>query len=249
MNNTQNQNIYNNSNQLGFKYEERDKTRKPEKLFKQGIKYQHGIKVTEDIGRASALFELAADKGHALAMNSLYEITRTYLDSGNYQDVKRGIAIHQHLADKGYSTSIYELSILYNSGKGVPKDHEKSFSLLQQAAEKLYIPALMQLGTHYQQIGMDIAIETHEGNTHEGDVELISLAQQNFRHAVNNFHIAANMGNAEAMFNLAIFYEHGGGVEEDKAKYMSFLNQAARNGSSNARQLLEMEKMYAVGNF
>ncbi|MGI6496156.1 MAG: tetratricopeptide repeat protein [Kiritimatiellia bacterium] len=54
------------------------------------------------------------------------------------------------------------------------------------------------------------------------------------------FRYAANLGNAEAQFNLGLCYDEGEGVAVDKAEAAKWYRKAADQGHAGARRALDM---------
>lgn len=61
---------------------------------------------------------------------------------------------------------------------------------------------------------------------------------KNYTMALNEFTIEANKGNADAMYNIALMYSQGLGVQKNDATMVKYLTMAAEKGSSTAQNAL-----------
>ena len=68
-----------------------------------------------------------------------------------------------------------------------------------------------------------------------------------YEEAARLYRYAAELGNAEAQFNLAICYENGKGVEEDAEKAVKWFRLAAELGDADAQYNLGLCYMHAKG--
>ena len=59
-----------------------------------------------------------------------------------------------------------------------------------------------------------------------------------YQSAINYYSKAADLGDAEAHYNLALMYQEGKGVEKDEAKYIRHMEEAAIGGHPYARYSL-----------
>ena len=68
----------------------------------------------------------------------------------------------------------------------------------------------------------------------------------NFEEAVKWYRKAAEQGDADAQFNLALMYDYGRGVTEDDAEAVRWYRKAAEQGGARAQ--LNLGVMYYSGN-
>lgn len=66
------------------------------------------------------------------------------------REYTKAAGLFQGLAEQGDADAQYQLGILYQQGKGVPKDHEQAFQWFQKAAESGHVKAQYSLATMYE---------------------------------------------------------------------------------------------------
>ena len=127
---------------------------------------------------------------------------------------------------KDYMRALSNLGYMYEQGKGVPQDSDKSFEYYQRAidSDPTYTLAQNNLGVCYDK-GQGVK---------EDDVE-----------AVKWFRKAAEQGDAKAQSNLGIMYANGTGVSKDEKEAVKWYRRAAEQGSANAQHSLGL--MYSNG--
>ena len=67
------------------------------------------------------------------------------------KDEKKAFDFFQRSSDLGNLDALYNLSLVYKQGIGVPVDQMKSFELLKEAAEKGKLDCLYEVGSSYSQ--------------------------------------------------------------------------------------------------
>ncbi len=107
----------------------------------------------------------------------------------------------------------YDLGIMYQKGKGVPKHERKAVLLFQKAAEQGHAEACHDLGMRHEE-GKDIL--------------------QNDRQAFEWYEKAAKQDHAEAQYKLGKMYANGKGVDKDAVTAYVWFNIAAANGHKQA---------------
>ena len=95
----------------------------------------------------------------------------------------------------GDATAQNSLGVMYDNGRGVPKDDRKAVNWYRKAADQGYADAQFNLGIAYD-----------NGQGVPKDEQL----------AVSWYRKAADQGNAEAQNNLGTMYEKGQGVSKDE---------------------------------
>lgn len=74
---------------------------------------------------------------------------------------------------------------------------------------------------------------------------LAAINAGNYKLALQEFQEAANQGNIEATYNLALMYDRGLGVSENKQKAATFYQTAAKQGYTSA--MLNLGTLYVNG--
>lgn len=113
------------------------------RLVSRGAK---GLK--QDYPTALKLYQDAAAKGHALAMDALGQAYQQGRGTG--VDLARAAEWYQKAADLGNADAQNNLGMLYLEGKGVARDLNKAFRLFQAAAEQNDAWGLNNLGGMYE---------------------------------------------------------------------------------------------------
>ena len=215
-----------------------------EAQFFLGAAYLEGNDVEQDIARAAALLQQAADQGHARAECKLGKVVALYQQAaegghadaqwrlamlylegnGVQQDSGRAAALYQQAADQGDSEAQFSLGILYQEGNGLPQDSAKAAALYQQAADQGHVKAQFSLGVLYQG-GIGVS---------QDSARAAALYQQ-----------AADQGQAGAQCSLGMLYQDGNGVQQDSARAATLYQQAA--DQENARAQCKLGLLYQDG--
>ncbi|MDE6577277.1 MAG: hypothetical protein K2K58_03800, partial [Muribaculaceae bacterium] len=140
-------------------------------------------------------------------------------------------------ADKGYPPAMYALAKVLFSGNRVPKDEIRGKALVLESAKKGHIPAVAALfNIGEQEIATNILSKMAEENNPEA-LEMLAEVEndkKNFQKAANLFERAAELGNVGAMFNLALYYEHGDRIPKDIHKALKWYKAAAEKGDATS---------------
>lgn len=111
---------------------------------------------------------------------------------------------HQRAADRGDRQGMFALGIAHLSGAGVPQDRKMAQAWFEKAAAQKHPGALYNLGV--------IAIDA--------DI-------QDFPRAATLFRQAAELGDIDAAYGLAVLFREGTGVPRDRAESVKWLRRAA----------------------
>lgn len=104
----------------------------------------------------------------------------------------------------------FEMGMAYKNGDGVDQDPEMAIAFFKIAAELGHMLAQMAVGSYY-------------------------YALNDCYEAIKWIGMAAELGNAEALFNMGIFYLEGMGCDQDMEKCASYLHRAARRRHPEAQ--------------
>ena len=148
-------------------------------------------------------------------------------DFANKQDWKAVFDIMQPLALEGNVQAQGNLGMLYNLGRGVPKDQEKAYWWFSEAAERGSVRAINNLAMMYYQGGYvkkDIpqAIKLFETTAKAKDLDAmmmlseIYLKQKQEAKSFEWLKKVADLDNPDAKLRLGIYYEEGIGVTANK---------------------------------
>ncbi len=159
----------------------------------------------------------------AVPTRANYADARAALELGDYQTA---YAEFLKLAQAGDPNAQTALGLLYDEGRGVPKDPHAAVTWYQKAAESGNPQAQLNLGLHY---------ERAEG------------VEQDYGVAVRWYRKAAEQGYAPAEVALGNMYFRGLGLPEDKSKANVWFKRAAEQGSASAQQNLANALYFGQG--
>jgi TPR repeat protein len=129
------------------------------------------------------------------------------------------------LAKQGDAAAQYIMGVMYEWGRGVPKDHKTAVKYYTLAAEQGFADAQFNLGVMYKN-GKGIP--------------------QDYKTAVKWYTPAAEQGLVGAQFNLGQMYRLGQGVPQDYTTAAKWYKLAAEQGGADAQ--LNLGVMYLKGN-
>src|SRR5215813_1601733 len=176
-----------------------------------------------------------------------------------YKDGKipSAVQLAEYLSEQKYPLAQESLGILFMTGKGVPKDAQRAFTLLKAAADQRPGISDYYMGLVY---GNGAGVEKDEKRAFEyfsraaeagipegiGQVGLAYLlgrgAPQDFVRSRELLTIAAELGQVFAEYGLGVIYEKGLGVPRDPAKATALYESAAKAGLKEAEDRLKALK-------
>ena len=187
--------------------------------FELGERFRQGVGVTQSWFEACQWYLLAAQQGHAQAQCELAGCL--LMGRGVKKDTVQAFVWYEKAAALKLPQAQWNLGKLYAVGlPGVPKDSKRAAMLCKRAANAGYAPAQATLGS------------------------LFSQAKKHDR-AVHWWTLAAQQGDLEAQYNLALAWRLGLGVVSDEAKAFDWLLNAAEGGLALAQ--LKLGLAYATG--
>lgn len=161
--------------------------------------YQRGYYVT---AFQEAMKRLDKNKSDAAAMTLVAEIFRD--GSGVRKDRAEAARWYKLAADLGNPQAQFQLAAAALRGDGVPEDRKLAKSLLEKAAAQGHAGAFYNLG-----------------------IMAIDADIQDFKAAAAYFRKAADGGNMDGAYSLAVLYREGRGVPQDLKEAASWLRRAA----------------------
>ncbi|PKV48836.1 hypothetical protein ATE84_0850 [Aquimarina sp. MAR_2010_214] len=180
----------------------------------------------------------------------------------NINKVDEMIDLFTRSGDSGNAGGWYELGMIYYKGIGVDQDAEKAVSYFKLAAESeygidawikyiriAYFANLTSIPTN-DIIGLVRKLEKEDPS---GELYLLKgyMLYQGYAYKENPeasllaHQESANKGNADAMFELCIYYTQGIGAEQDVQKALDWCIRAAEN--NNTRAIYNLGAYYARG--
>jgi TPR repeat protein len=165
-----------------------------------------------NVAQALNWFRGAADLGHAAAQCALAGF---YLRGEVVvQDSTQALHWYQKAADQGDATAQWNLGALFASGtQALEQDLKQAFHWCHEAANQGFVPAQATLGT-------------------------LNARMNNLKAATHHWGHAAEQGDPEAQFNLAVtLYSHRE-LDPDKSSAFKWFCQAAEQGVVKAQSKL-----------
>jgi len=166
------------------------------------------------------------------------------------KDYRTALAGFKKLAEQGGAGAQYNLGIMYDKGRGVPKDEQQAAAWFRKAAEQGFADAQYYLGWMY---------DTGRGVPKDEQQAVVwyrKAAEQEFAHAQHNlgviyrdgqgvpkdeqqavtwFRKAAEQRDAGAQYNLGVMYANGQGVPKDEQQAVVWFRKAAEQGDAFAQ--------------
>jgi uncharacterized protein len=166
---------------------------------------------------------------------------------GDYETAMR---LFRPLAEQGDAAAQNSIGVIYELGRGVPKDYKQAVAWYRQAADQGNDVAQSNLGFMYQsgrgvpQDDKQAVAWFRKAADQDNAVAQNSLGfmyqsgrgvPQDDKQAFAWYRKAADQGNARAQTNLGFMYEFGQGVPEDYAAAVSWYRKAADQGNAGAQ--------------
>jgi TPR repeat protein len=176
-----------------------------------GVFYENGLGVSPNYSRALERYGKAADLGLPEAFFGLgvcYEI-----GLGAAADAGQALANFQKAADLKLSAASYKLASLHMNGALVRPDHKKAVGYLHQAEADGHAEAANELGVIYLEGMLDQPRDQDR--------------------ALEMFIRSAELGNPEAMKNVAVIFRNGLGCPPDGVQALKWYLIARAAGYQN----------------
>lgn len=212
---------------------------------------EDGLGVSEDHGKAVALYTMAARQGDTFAQVSLGKMYAN--GRGVSEDAVEAATWYERAATAGNAIAQSYLGVAYMNGWGVVKDDYRAFSWFRQAADQGDAEGQMQLATMYEKgrgcekSELEAAgwyrKSAEQGNVY-GQTYLGMLFEkgrgvsQDYAQARDWYQKAATQGSAEGQMYLAGLYERGRGVGQDDTRAFALYRQAAEQGNGYGQTYL-----------
>ena len=194
---------------------------KAEKLLNEAVTYLEVPEENRNVPLAIEMITKAAELGHAEAMFCLGSIYVT--DDFDVENEEMAVYWLKKAADAGYTDAKLALGVYYDD----EVEEEKAVAYLLPLAKEGNAVAQRIIGGYYE----------------EGEGGL----KKNESLAVEWYTKAAEQGDAEAMYDLALCYLQGTGVEADKNKVLTWMQKSADLGYNWAT--LNLGKSYLMKTF
>ncbi|HZS98325.1 MAG TPA: AMIN domain-containing protein [Terriglobales bacterium] len=225
-----------------------------------GIYYSMGVGMDNpDLQAALKWYTAAAQKG---SLDAATNIGSMYASGdGVTKDMTTAIRWFRQAADAGGGAAAYNLALIYKHGDGVPRDEQQAISWLTKAADLDFIPAVRDVGIRaaYPRDGsapnMGVAIVRLKRGAALGDAISqalvgdiycdIKLGIVDYQQAAKYYKMAADQGQRDGEFGLAVRYVTGQGVPKDDGEGLRWFKAAADQGHADAQY--DLGTMYEIG--
>eukprot|EP01080_Neovahlkampfia_damariscottae_P005997 gene5997-9995_t len=201
---------------------------------KLGEEYAHSISTLAYIEiyyknnteRGVELYNLAISYGHKASNGHLGDL---YLNGKLEKNEKKARDLFI-LASEGEDDkrSMTTLATFYLTGVGGEKNFKKAIELFEKAVSLNHTVAMNQLGLIYI-----------SGGKQDPNDKSDYLMTPDPKKAFDLFSKSANLGDPQGMLNLAWIYLNGMGVEKNPELGMKYLMDASKNGSVEAKEVLD----------
>lgn len=221
-------------------------------IFNLGILLSKGIGGNADVERAAQLFRRAGEAGLAMGQHNL--ALAYYAGNGVLKNSEHAYFWWERAARQGHTQAQFNLATLLWNGDGVTKDSNQAVRWFRQASDAGHIQARAFLDTIFDQTEFNISADKPDDKpSSDVDPKLNSTleaaghayAKQEFEKAFDLWNQAAEMGNADAQYQVARLYQQGRGVQQNLAKAFQYIQQSANNRQAQAQY--ELAQHYLQG--
>ncbi len=226
-----------------------------------GFLYEYGMGVPADLDKAHAIYVKTAEEGNTDAMNCLGHMYRN--GHGVTKDYAEALRWYQQAADHGSFSGIKNMAFMYKAGRGVTADPARVFALYKQAAEKGDKPSFAEIALMYE-TGTGVTVDLVQAKLWTDKLitaekahglSLLGAAWMygatvpaSYIKAVPLLIQAANAGDAEGQYRLAIVYDEAMGVRQDRAEAYKWATLSAAQHFYAADDLLDdLKKSASMG--
>ncbi len=141
-----------------------------------------------------------------------------YYGKGVEKDLEYAFRLFLSAAQQNHIKAQYRVGKMLSKGEGVKNDMIQAFYWYMESSNQNYAPAQYEVGeAYYYAKGVG----------------------KNFEEAFSWYKRAASQNYAKAQYSVGYMYYYGLGVEKDRNNAVNCLEEAAKNGSKPAKELLE----------
>ena len=186
----------------------------------------------------------AAEDGDEAAMEA---VAQKYLNGDEDEEIKpqaeKAVQWFEKLAELDDATSQYNLALLTAKGHGTKRDFSKAAYWMKRAAENGDEDAIRQVDEY---VKIAEAVNKAESGDAQAQADiagfLMKMGGSVFQAETNDDYLkciewakkSAEQGNGDGIWILALAYEHGRGVKENKAKAIELYTKGANSGHASS---------------
>jgi len=225
-----------------------------------GIYYAMGIGMEKPDPQAAVMwYTAAALKGSIDAATNMGAMYAN--GDGVPKDMSMAVRWFRQAADAGSGAAAYNLARIYQRGDGVPRDEQQAQTFLSKAADESFAPALRDSGLRaaFPRDGSapnpELAIARLKHGAELGDAisqailgDIFSSGQlvpADYEQAARYYKLAADQGQRDGEFGLAVRYVTGQGLPKDEREALRWFTAAANQGHADAQY--DLGTMYELG--
>jgi TPR repeat protein len=225
----------NQSNQSNTISQDQAEQASAETQFKWGLQYSKGNGVAKNDQAAAAWWRRSAEKGYVKAQVNLAWAYETGV--GLKQDFDSALMWYRKAADQNDAIAQNKLGIFYEQGIGIEKNTVAAVEWYRKAALQGLADAQNKLGIIYAQgIGeADTPIDSSKPSAPYINQQIKIPKDETA--ALEWFKKAANQGDIDAQYNLAIMYVNGLGTDRSDMQAYFWTTLSAAKGNKNAQDL------------
>jgi len=210
-----------------------------------GILYKDGLGTVKNCQIALQLFKQVVEKASWLS-----SIDKAFEDYSNGEDYHSALYTYQQFAELGIEVAQSNTAYMFDRGYGIDafmRDHSDEYEQLQRAifwykraADQGNVEAHVKVGDfyYYGTSGLTNAVASNHTEMHNVTVR--------FEKSVYHYRRAADLRNAQAMFNLGIMHEHGLGLPKDFHLAKRYYDMASETDTAAAVPVyMALSKLYA----
>ncbi|MBO5807656.1 MAG: SEL1-like repeat protein [Bacteroidaceae bacterium] len=200
----------------------------PDAIYNSAVCYMNGYGVECDTIEGFRRFRRAANIGHDKA---LYNLATCYLTGiGTAKNDSLAFICYDRAGEAGYAKALSTVADCYLIGRGTRQDSTMAYEYYSRAAAKNEPRALYIIGEKVAQTD-----------------SLLQLSKKQLRKqsTIGYYQKAAKLGNTDAQYRLAQFYEDGYYVKKSKKRAFNWYLHAAYNGHPEAAE--KVAHMYEKG--
>jgi TPR repeat protein len=172
---------------------------------------------------------------------------KTAMDQKDYM---KAMDLWTPLAEQGNAEAQYYIGQLYDKGLGVPIDHDEAVKWYHKSAMTTDAKDAVKAAAPVDDRGQIAWLKQKVG---EGDVSAAIKLGDTYQaqkrdpvEALKWYQKAAELGSAEALYDIGTFYDAGAGVRQDPAEAMRWYIKAADKGFGKAQ--VHLGWLYATAN-